>query len=144
MFALFVDFQGCPSGGNADPLKPWSDLHVCTRLMSKKRKEPLRLNSVRMVPGKHHEKYVCSGPPAAKIPLILRHPRGFNKTIEREKPGLITKEYVSFEDNLSPLEALLKMYKEDEVMSDPGTLPTFPYSPLWKDDDMTRQEWDDF
>ena len=54
----------------------------------------------------------------------------------------MTEDYVPFEDTLSPLEALLKMYQEDEVTSDPGTFPTFPYSPLWKDDEVTRKEWD--
>ena len=52
-------------------------------------------------------------------------------------------DFVPFEDNLSPLEAILRMYKEDEVMSDPGTLPTFPYSPGWKDDELIRKEWED-
>ena len=63
--------------------------------------------------------------------------------IEREQPGLMDQPFVPFEDNLSPLEAILRMYKEDEVMSDPGTLPTFPYSPGWKDDELIRKEWED-
>ena len=115
MFALFVDFQGCPSCGNVDPLKPWSALRVYTIPYSRKGKEPLRLNHVRMVPGKHHEKYVCSGPPAVKIPVISRHPQGFDRTIDREQPDPMKEDYIPFEDNLSPLEALLRMYKEDEV-----------------------------
>ena len=63
--------------------------------------------------------------------------------IEREKPGLMDQDFVPFEDNLSPLEAILRMYKEDEVMSDPGTLPTFPYSPAWKDEELIIKDWED-
>ena len=51
--------------------------------------------------------------------------------------------FVPFEYNLSPLEAIFRMYQEDEVMSDPGTLPTLPYSPVWKDDELIRKKWED-
>ena len=124
-------------------MKPWSALRVRTRPISKKGKEPLRLNSVKIVPGRHQERFVCSGPPPVRIPLVSKHPRGFDRMISREQPGLMEHDYVPFEDNLSPLEALLKMYQEDEVMSDPGTLPTFPYSPVWKDEDLVKKDWED-
>ena len=87
---------------------------------------------------------MLAGPPKVPCKLKSTHPRGFDRTLDKQKEiKKKPKESLSlpaFMENLSPLFAEWDKILGDPVSydtrSDPGTVPLHPYNPLWDDDEL--------